>query len=91
MQEAAKAANQMAKAYGNLLDIDGGQLSSQFLENADNLDLMKQAIEGNEDAYNQLQALMGQDILAQVGIDKTQYEIDKANIISDIEAFTGQD
>lgn len=64
MQEAAKAAKELDKTYKNLLDIDGDVLSSDFLESAKNLDLMKEAIEGNEDAYNQLQEAANQDILA---------------------------
>jgi hypothetical protein len=31
-------------AYGNLMDIDGSQLSNEFLESTKNLHLMKQAV-----------------------------------------------
>ena len=74
MQAAAKAANEMQKAYGNLLDIDGSVLSSQFLEDADNLDLMKEAINGNEDAYQQLQEKANQDIIAHCDVDTTKFD-----------------
>ena len=64
LQDKAKAANQLADAYGDLLDIDGSQLSASFLESTENLDLMKAAIEGNSEAYDQLQQKMGEDIIA---------------------------
>ena len=63
MQDAANAAAEMTDAYGDLLDIDGSQLSADFLQNAENLELMKQATEGSEEAYKQLQAAANEDII----------------------------
>lgn len=60
MEEAMEAAR---IAYANLLDIDGSTLSDPFLMATENLDLMKQAINGNVDAYNQLQDAMVTDYL----------------------------
>ena len=51
----ATTTKELSKAYGNLLDIDGSQLSADFLQDTENLQLMKAAIEGNEAAYDQLQ------------------------------------
>jgi hypothetical protein len=44
----------MREAYGNVLDIDGSELSDDFLTNEKNLELMEEAIYGNEDAYDEL-------------------------------------
>lgn len=90
MQDAAKAAAEMTDAYGDLLDIDGSQLSSDFLQDAENLDLMKEAINGNEEAYEKLQQLAGEDILAQVGIDKDRWEADQQYIQNRVLDLTGQ-
>lgn len=85
MQEAAKAANQMTKAYGNLLDIDGSVLSSDFLQDAENLELMKKAIEGNEDAYIRLQEIANQDIVAHLELSPE----DLANFNSQLDLVRG--
>lgn len=76
----SETAEQMAAAYGDLLDIDGSQLSADFLNNAENLELMKQALEGNQEAYQQLQEAAGKDILARIGIDTSQWDADLAAI-----------
>ena len=91
MQEAAKAANEMQKAYGNLMDIDGSVLSSQFLENADNLDLMKEAINGNEKAYNQLQEKANEDIIAQCDVDTTKFDAAMSEVQSHLDAMNFQE
>jgi hypothetical protein len=44
----------MKDAYADMLDLDTDSLSDDFVTNADNLELMKQAAEGSEEAYNQL-------------------------------------
>lgn len=76
----SETADQMAEAYGDLLDIDGSELSSDFLNNAENLELMKAALDGNEEAYNALQEAAGKDILANIGIDTSQWDADMAAI-----------
>ena len=54
MQAHLRVAKDLQKAYGNLLDIDGSKLSASFLEAPKNLELMKEAINDNIDAYNRL-------------------------------------
>ena len=56
------------------MDIDGSALSAPFLESTENLDLMKAAIEGDEDAYDSLMEKMGQDIIAHCDLDKTAFD-----------------
>ncbi len=62
-QDVQKATKDLQKTYGNLLDIDGSKLSQDFLENTKNLELMKQAINGNIDSYDKLVNLAGADYL----------------------------
>lgn len=69
LQDQVEVMDDMRDAYGNLLDIDGDSLSAGFLKNTENLNLMKQAIEGNEDAYNQLMDKANEDILMKVGVE----------------------
>lgn len=40
--------------YQDILDVDGDVLSDDFAQDAENLDLMRQALSGNLDAYNDL-------------------------------------
>lgn len=68
-------ANEMAEAYGNLLDMDGSNLSESFLKSADNLQLMQEALNGSEEAYEQLQQAAVQDIL--IGIGLNQADVDQ--------------
>ena len=56
----------MKKTYGNLLNIDGSQLSQDFLEDAENLDLMNDVLTGTEEeaiaAYDALAKIAAMDI-----------------------------
>ena len=69
LEAQAKAVKQMDKAYSDMLDLDYDSLSHDFLTNAENLELMKQAAEGSEEAYNELAARAEDDLLIQAGID----------------------
>jgi hypothetical protein len=44
------------------LDIDGSNLSQDFVLDPENLNLMKAALEGDLDAYNQLANAVSNDI-----------------------------
>lgn len=68
----AKAASEMSDAYGDMLDMDGGSLSADFLANAENLELMKQAAEGSEEAYNKLRDAARDDIITHVFLDDSE-------------------
>lgn len=65
----AKYFDEIADAYGDLLDVDGSQLSEDFLNDAENLDLMRQALEGDTEAYEALSRAAAADILANVDIN----------------------
>ena len=60
--------NELKDAYGDLLDIDGDLLSDSFAASADNLALMQRALEGDQEAYRQLQEMAQHEIEAKVGI-----------------------
>ena len=75
-----KTIKQLDKAYSDMLDLDYDSLSKDFLTNAENLELMKKAAEGSEEAYDELAQKAGEDILMQVGIDKSRFEWDKNQV-----------
>ena len=90
LQDQAEAIEELEEAYTNMLDIDLGILSKDFLRNANNLDLMTRAANGSEEAYRELQAIAARDILTQVGLDTTLFEQDMAwlqNVLVDDVAF----
>lgn len=74
----SESAEEMAEAYGDLLDIDGSELSSSFLRSEKNLKNMKKALEGSEEAYQALQEAAGKDILTRIGLDTSQWDADFA-------------
>ena len=85
LHDQARVIDDVREAYGNLLDLDGSQLSDDFVKNVDNLELMNQALEGSEDAYNQLMEA------AQLDIEEQQFKIypsiDQEAFYAEKEAF----
>ena len=78
LQDQAEAIEELEEAYTDMLDIDLGVLSKDFLKNAKNLDLMTRAANGSEEAYRELQAIAAKDILTQVKLDTAFFEQDIA-------------
>ena len=74
IQKINKATKEMDEAFSDMLDLDYGSLSKKFLTNAENLELMREAAEGSEEAYNKLRDIAEDDLLIQAGIkvDDTQ-------------------
>lgn len=87
----AKAVGELDEAYSDMLDLDMGSLSQDFLTNADNLELMKEAANGSEEAYEQLQEAAGKDILAQIGVDTDRFNDDKNWIDSALMEIEGKE
>ena len=56
----------MSDVYGNILDIDGSELSDSFKTDAENLDLLNTIMNGTEEeaaaAYDELSALAAVDL-----------------------------
>ena len=62
VQDQADLVDELSDAYGDLLDVDPSVFSDGFLKSKENLDLMQDAIKGNEAAYDQLMAKLQKDI-----------------------------
>lgn len=86
-QDLAEACEDLGDAYGNLLDIDGSQLSADFLEDTENLNLMKQATEGNIDAYNQLAENAAKDVILSMHIDDAETEQEFLDFTSRLNSY----
>lgn len=83
IQEVAEVTEDLADAYGDLLDMDNSSFSTGFLRDTDNLKLMKKAAEGSVEAYETLQQKARQDIEAH--IDSTNLEEFKSQL-SEVES-----
>lgn len=77
----SEALEEMSDVYGNILDIDGSELSDSFKTDAENLDLLNTIMNGTEEeaaaAYDELSALAALDIFEQneiedIGLDQIQ-------------------
>ena len=91
-QDHIQAVSQLRNTYADLLDLPfEAELSDAFLSNVDNLNLLRQAAEGSEEAYDRLRQLAAQDLLIQVGVDPSQFNADVDWMQQAIRAFTGQD
>jgi len=73
IQEQAEIIDDLQDAYADLLDLDGSSLSNDFLTNTENLDLMKAAIDGDIDAYNELLEAAQRDIVAHLSLSEEDY------------------
>ena len=67
-EEYMQALESVRESAAKALNVDPGSLSEDFLTNAENIELMKQAAEGSEEALSQLRASAGQDIIQHVSI-----------------------
>jgi predicted transcriptional regulator len=85
VQDAAKAGNELRETYADLMDIDGSALSASFVENAENLELMRQATEGVDGAYDKLMEKMREDIVAHCDIDTTKFDEASARLTAELD------
>ena len=84
IQQLAQVIQPLRDAYADLLDMDGSSLSSEFLQNVQNLQLMKQAIDGNIESYNELKQLAAEDLVAHLVFDTEQARADFENEFTSI-------
>ena len=82
---------ELADAYGDLLNIDGESLSNEFLQNADNLDLMAKAANGSEEAYDELMQKVQEDIIAHCDLDTEAFDANKAILDASLEEMNFKD
>ena len=61
--KAAETMSELRDIYADMLDLDGDMLSQDFLKSTENIDLMKDAMNGSVEAYNTLQTKAAQSIL----------------------------
>lgn len=88
LQEQIQAGNELRNVYSDLLDLPYESLSPDFTQSVSNLELLKQAANGSEQAYEKLMQAAQQDILAQVKFDEnslSQFHTDLATIESTID------
>ena len=74
MLDQAEAIDEIKDSMSDMLDLPYESLSDDFVTNADNLELMREAANGSEEAYNALQDAATQDILAHVGLDDSDFQ-----------------
>ena len=80
MEDHAQAAKELKDVYGDLLDIDGSNLSNAFATDPENLELLQRVMEGDIDAYDELADRAQKDIEIKAGISAEQAEADVAKI-----------
>lgn len=69
---AAETGIELQKTYGDLLNIDGSLLPPSFVEDLDNLELFEKALNGSNDAMNELAQNAVSSILIDIGYDEAQ-------------------
>lgn len=67
--EQADAARELKEAVADIADIDASQISEDFLQNAENLELMKGAADGDIESINALRSAVAEDILVHAAVD----------------------
>jgi hypothetical protein len=83
--------NDLRDSYADLLDLEGSSLSQDFLTDAENLELMKAAIDGDTEAYDQLLERAGQDIVTHLELDQEQFNSDLNAVQNELDAMNFQD
>lgn len=83
---------EIGNAMSDMLNIDADSLSTEFLSNAENLQLMKEAAEGSTDAYEKLRQAAQEDILAHCEIvNEEEFQTALANLNNQIDTINLKD
>jgi len=70
MEERAEAASELNDIYTDLLGVgEGIGLSTDFTEDIDNLKLLQRVMQGDMDAYDELQRKAAEDIVTQFAVN----------------------
>lgn len=91
LQEQAEVGKELENIYADMFDIDGSTLSDSFLTSTDNLELLKQAANGSQEAYAELQDRMQQDIEAQLNLDDTNFFDNKTAVETAMDEMSFED
>ena len=86
-QEYVTAMKNLKSTLGDVLTIDASQLSDGFFTTKENLELMKQAAEGNVEAIEKLRLLAAEDIILHTTLD----EASKNDLIAQMTLLSEQD
>lgn len=73
IQEQVQASNELQNVYSDLLDLPFESLSPDFTRSIENLELLKQAANGSQQAYEQLAEKAQQDIIAHCTLDISEF------------------
>ena len=73
LAQAAELTEQLSNVYSDLLDLPYENLSEGFLTSAENLDLLKQAAYGSEQAYDRLRQLALEDLVINAGLNMEDF------------------
>ncbi len=75
IKKRAQAVEELENTYQDLLDLDPSvNLSDDFTGSIDNLNLLRKAINGSEEAYEELQKRAAKDIWIQAGLDPMSFD-----------------
>lgn len=73
LQDISSITKDLANTYEDILDLDAGSLSDGFVQDTKNLELLTQAANGSEEAYDSLAQAAGVDIYTHLGLDTADY------------------
>lgn len=80
IQDNIQAGEQLQNVYADLLDLPFENLSPDFTQSTENLELLKQAANGSEQAYNELLERAQQDIESNISLDNSQFWTAKSEV-----------
>ena len=63
LQKQASAVKELSGVYADMFDLEADDFSDEFLRSTDNLELMEKALDGSEEAYNDLQTKVAMGII----------------------------
>ena len=89
-KEKVATMGQMKKAMADIIGVDVDQISDKFINNAEAMDLMKRAAEGDMEALDALGPLFAKEYIAEVGINNESFQGDLATLQADLSTMLEQ-
>jgi hypothetical protein len=87
----ALAMSKLRQGVSDLLGLDMDKLSQEFMTNADNIELMRKAAEGDAAAVEELRKHAAADIILGAGYETDGIDEGERAILDSIEKFNGED
>ncbi len=92
VEDHAKAAEELSNVYNDLLDVgEGLSVSDAFATNPENLELLQAAINGDIDAYDELQRRAAEDIVTNIAVDDSAALASLDNLWAEMDAINFND